>query len=211
MKNKLIIFVCVLLAFCLLAAAVKIGGSGTGNSLIVMDGSSGGGFNSGSEGESDNIVDPVVYSWVDPELGVDIFAYDNLFPFENNKSFSKSNCHGNESSVALTHTNGFFEIEVEGDAGFTLMPSYEFSSVYTYYFYISNNLMNGEELTFYRIPIGGADYNLLHIDIEGFNNESGTEKFKPTSNVRTGVNLCGYFEDGQYIFRVIGIWDYEGV
>ncbi len=205
MKKKLITVLLVLLSLCMIAAVVKIG------KQDISRGSGGGADSSGGSSTS--------YSWIDPQTGVDIFAYPNLLTLSEGEDCDIMYDGGPTGDVATLHADGSIDIpkSVENLYSFTVnIGEYEFQPNYKYYFYYAYEI-DGE---YERCGLGHEDMTDGKYDIdfsvEGYGEVYEFGCWEPYSyestsasvvlNVKEGlVGTSNSVNSGRFYLRVIAI------
>lgn len=162
----------------MIAAVVKIG---------KQDISRGSGGGSGS----------ATYSWVDPELGVDIFDYENVLTLDGRAFESWSLDGGEYTSATITYKDGVLTVVDPGSNCAVSLGDLTVSADYTYYFFGSVNGSDFERLDF--------NQSALTLPSGGFEGSVGFGSVSPYYDQQLSLMLNA--PAGEYIFRVIAIPD----
>lgn len=193
----------VLLALCLVAALVKVGDN---------DRSTGGGSGDSSGGSSTS------YSWIDPQLGIDIFAYPNLLTLSEGEDCTIT-CDGSifEGGVATLHADGSIDIpaSVESLDSFEIsLGEYTLQSNCVYYFYYAYEIGGEYERCGlgYEDTTGDGAYD-IDFDVSGGGEVFGYGMYEVyddtatfTLHVTNGLDgTMNSVNSGTFFLRVIGV------
>ena len=224
MKKGLVIVLLFLLLFALLAVSIKVGdtdliGGGSANKSennVNQDQTESPGEDPGTDEQ---------LGWIDPETGIDIFAYENVLDFEDGNYLTISlgsgdvyedgavSLYADESLVVPSVImNGSLEFNVSEYTYEIDLGSYVLSPDYTYYFYYSRDVEGGWD----KCGLGYEDTNDGRYDIDfciygsGFDSEFGC--FCPSSTGEYRFAVCSGLEGrleisecGKFYLRVIAV------
>ena len=131
--KKLIILVAIVLALMLLVSFVNSAGATSGGGSGGGTGGGSGGNSGGSSGDASG-----TYSWIDPQLGVDIFDYPNLLTLSEGEDCDIEYDGMPTGDVATLHADGSIDIPESVETLYSFsdnIGSYNFQPNYKYYFY----------------------------------------------------------------------------